>query len=52
MGIFRLLPISAVSVQHDLNAHVELLRRDGTLTMVGAPGKLLPIEVFGLLARD
>jgi uncharacterized zinc-type alcohol dehydrogenase-like protein len=51
MATFRLRPISAVSVEHDLNAYVELLKRDGTLTMVGAPEKPLPIEVFGLLPK-
>lgn len=43
--------LDTVSAQHDLNAYVELLKRDGTLTMVGAPEKPLPIEVFGLLPK-
>jgi alcohol dehydrogenase (NADP+) len=41
--------LDAVSADHDLNALLQLLRRDGTLTMVGAPEKPLPVAVFGLL---
>ncbi|HVO95718.1 MAG TPA: zinc-binding dehydrogenase, partial [Terriglobales bacterium] len=40
-----------VSAEHDLNAYVNLLKRDGTLTMVGAPEQPLPISVFGLLMK-
>ena len=43
--------LDTVSAQHDLNAYLELLKRDGTLTMVGAPEKPLPIEIFGLLPK-
>ena len=41
--------LDAVAADHDLNAYIHLLRRDGTLTMVGAPEKPLPIAVFGLI---
>ncbi|MEZ5308561.1 MAG: NAD(P)-dependent alcohol dehydrogenase [Pyrinomonadaceae bacterium] len=41
--------IDAVSAQHDINAYVMLLKRDGNLTMVGAPEKPLPVAVFALL---
>jgi alcohol dehydrogenase (NADP+) len=41
--------LDAVSADHDLNAYIQLLRRDGTLTLVGAPEKPLPIAAFGLL---
>ena len=41
--------LDAVAADHDLNAYINLLRRDGTLTMVGAPEKPLPIAVFGLI---
>ena len=34
--------LDTVSAQHDLNAYLDLLKRDGTLTMVGAPEKPLP----------
>jgi alcohol dehydrogenase (NADP+) len=41
--------LDAVAADHDLNAYISLLRRDGTLTMVGAPEKPLPISIFGLI---
>jgi uncharacterized zinc-type alcohol dehydrogenase-like protein len=41
--------LDAVSAEHDLNAYILLLRRDGNLTMVGAPGKPLPVSAFGLI---
>ena len=41
--------LDAVAVDHDLNAYINLLRRDGNLTMVGAPEKPLPVAVFGLI---
>jgi uncharacterized zinc-type alcohol dehydrogenase-like protein len=41
--------LDAVAAEHDINAYIGMLRRDGSLTMVGAPEKPLPISVFGLL---
>ena len=41
--------LDAVSAPHDLNAYIQLLRRDGNLTMVGAPSEPIPIGIFGLL---
>jgi uncharacterized zinc-type alcohol dehydrogenase-like protein len=41
--------LDAVSADHDVNAYINLLRRDGNLTMVGAPSKPLPVAVFGLI---
>jgi len=41
--------LDAVSAEHDLNAYLNLLRRDGTLTLVGAPEKPLPVSSFSLL---
>lgn len=41
--------LDAVSAQHDLNAYLPLLAKDGTLTMVGAPEKPLPVAVFNLI---
>jgi uncharacterized zinc-type alcohol dehydrogenase-like protein len=41
--------LDAVSVPHDVNAYVQLLRRDGNITFVGAPEKPLPLSVFGLI---
>jgi uncharacterized zinc-type alcohol dehydrogenase-like protein len=41
--------LDAVAAQHDINAYIQLLRRDGNITMVGAPEKPLPVSVFGLI---
>src|ERR1700736_788159 len=41
--------LDAVAADHDINAFINLLRRDGNLTMVGAPEKPLPVSVFGLI---
>ena len=35
----------------DLNAYIELLKRDGTLTLIGAPEQPLPVAAFGLLSK-
>jgi len=43
--------LDAVSADHDINTFINLLRRDGNLTMVGAPEKPLPVSVFGLIFR-
>ncbi len=43
--------LDAVAAPHDLNAYLNLLARDGNLTMVGAPEQPLPVSVFGLLFR-
>jgi uncharacterized zinc-type alcohol dehydrogenase-like protein len=41
--------LDCVSANHDLNAYLQLLKRDGTLTIVGAPENPQPIGVFNLL---
>jgi alcohol dehydrogenase (NADP+) len=41
--------LDAVSADHDINAYIQLLRRDGNITIVGAPEKPLSISGFGLL---
>lgn len=41
--------LDAVSAEHDIGAFINLLRRDGNLTMVGAPEKPLAVSVFSLL---
>ncbi len=41
--------LDCVAAPHDVNAYIQLLTRDGTLTMVGAPEKPLPVSVFGLI---
>jgi alcohol dehydrogenase (NADP+) len=42
--------VDAVSADHDINAYINLLRRDGTITLVGAPEKPLAVAAFGLIA--
>lgn len=41
--------LDTVSADHDLNAYLNLLSRDGNLTLVGAPDKPFEISAFGLL---
>jgi uncharacterized zinc-type alcohol dehydrogenase-like protein len=41
--------LDAVSADHDINAYIQLLRRDGNITLVGAPAKPLAVAAFGLL---
>jgi uncharacterized zinc-type alcohol dehydrogenase-like protein len=41
--------LDTVSADHDLDAYIQLLRRDGNLTLVGAPDKPLAVSAFGLL---
>jgi uncharacterized zinc-type alcohol dehydrogenase-like protein len=41
--------LDAVSADHDLNAYIHLLGRDGNLTLVGAPAKPLGVSAFGLI---
>jgi uncharacterized zinc-type alcohol dehydrogenase-like protein len=41
--------LDAVSADHDINAYIQLLRRDGNITLVGAPEKPIPLSAFGLL---
>lgn len=43
--------LDTVAVSHDINAYLNLLRRDGTLTLVGAPEEPLAVSAFGLLMR-
>jgi uncharacterized zinc-type alcohol dehydrogenase-like protein len=43
--------LDTVSAPHDVNAYLEMLKRDGTLTQVGAPAQPLPVSVFSLIMR-
>jgi uncharacterized zinc-type alcohol dehydrogenase-like protein len=43
--------LDAVAAPHDINAYINMLARDGNITMVGAPDKPLPVGVFGLIMR-
>src|ERR1700722_1642265 len=41
--------LDAVAADHDINAYISLLRRDGNLTLVGALEKPLAVPAFGLI---
>jgi alcohol dehydrogenase (NADP+) len=41
--------IDTISAEHDINAYIQLLRRDGDITLVGAPPKPLAIPAFSLI---
>jgi alcohol dehydrogenase (NADP+) len=43
--------LDAVSADHDINAYINLLGRDGNLTMVGAPAEPLRVPAFSLIMR-
>jgi alcohol dehydrogenase (NADP+) len=47
-GSFHFI-LDAVSADHDINAYLSLLKRDGTLTLVGAPAKPMPVAAFNFL---
>ncbi len=48
VGTFNFI-LDAVSADHDINAYLNLLARDGNLTLVGAPAKPLAVAAFGLI---
>jgi uncharacterized zinc-type alcohol dehydrogenase-like protein len=41
----------AVSAEHDIEAYINLLGRDGNLTMVGVPPKPMAVSAFSLIIR-
>ncbi|TAE51860.1 MAG: NAD(P)-dependent alcohol dehydrogenase, partial [Bacteroidetes bacterium] len=41
--------LDCVSAPHDINAYLRLLKRDGQLTLVGAPVDPLPVAPFSLI---
>lgn len=43
--------LDTVSASHDLNAYLNLLKRDGNFVLVGAPEKPLPVAAFSLIFR-
>jgi uncharacterized zinc-type alcohol dehydrogenase-like protein len=47
-GSFNFI-LDAVAAQHDINAYLSLLARDGNITLVGAPEKPLPVAAFNLI---
>lgn len=42
--------IDTASARHDINAYLQLLKRDGTLTLVGIPPQPIAVEAFNLIA--
>ncbi|HEY0655454.1 MAG TPA: NAD(P)-dependent alcohol dehydrogenase [Chryseosolibacter sp.] len=42
--------LDCVSAQHDINAYLQLLKRDGSLAIVGLPEHPLPIAAFSVVA--
>src|SRR5690606_4539921 len=43
--------LDCVSAAHDINAYLTLLKRDGSLTLVGAPEDPLPVAPFSLIPK-
>lgn len=43
--------LNTVSASHDLNSHLELLRTDGTMVLVGASPKPLEVQAFSLIMQ-
>jgi uncharacterized zinc-type alcohol dehydrogenase-like protein len=41
--------LDCVAADHDINAYIQMLARDGNITLVGAPEKPLPVAAFGLI---
>lgn len=47
-GTFNFI-LDTISADHDINAYINMLGRDGNITLVGAPEKPLPVSAFALL---
>lgn len=43
--------LNTISAPHDINAYLNLLKRDGTLCVVGVPEKPMDVHAFSLIAR-
>jgi uncharacterized zinc-type alcohol dehydrogenase-like protein len=43
--------LDTVSAAHDINTYLRLLKTDGTLALVGAPEKPLPVSAFSLIPQ-
>jgi uncharacterized zinc-type alcohol dehydrogenase-like protein len=41
--------LDTISAEHDINAYINLLARDGNITLVGAPEKPFAVSAFSLL---
>jgi len=47
-GTFSFI-LDTIAADHDINAYINMLGRDGNITLVGAPDKPLAVSVFALL---
>ena len=47
-GTFHFI-LDTVSANHDLDVYLNLLKRDGTLTLVGLPPEPVPLDAFPLI---
>ena len=47
-GSFNFI-LDAVSADHDINSYLPLLKRDGSVVLVGAPEKPFPVSSFNLI---
>ena len=45
------LIVDTVSAEHDLNLYLNLLKRDATMVLVGAPEKPVPVAAFSLIPK-
>lgn len=45
------LIINTVSSASDINAYLDMLKRDGVMVLVGAPGENLPVNPFSLIPK-
>jgi uncharacterized zinc-type alcohol dehydrogenase-like protein len=43
--------LDSVSAEHDVNAYLRLLHRDGNMTLVGAPDKPHAVAAFSLISK-
>jgi alcohol dehydrogenase (NADP+) len=43
--------LDTVAGPHEISRYLELLKRDGTLTQVGAPEKPMEVEIFSLIFK-
>ncbi len=47
-GTFHFI-LDTIAVDHDINAYLSMLGRDGNITLVGAPERPLAVSAFGLI---
>ena len=43
--------LDTVAAPHNINAYLNLLKHDATLTLVGAPAQPLPVDAFSLIHK-